>query len=204
MTSSLESGWMNVETPDATEVAYTVWLHWIPVDAAPYKYHNVDHMRQLMVLFCVVPLFMLAETERKNAPDFARVDATGHMVHLSNYKGKVVLLDFWATWCTGCKQEIPWYVEFADKYKKDGLAAVGVAMDDEGWKVVKPFLAEKMQIPYPVVIGDKALAREYGGIDNLPVTLLIDRQGRVAYSHVGVVNRAKFEGEIRELLASAR
>jgi cytochrome c biogenesis protein CcmG/thiol:disulfide interchange protein DsbE len=132
------------------------------------------------------------------------VDATGHKVRLSRYRGKVVLLDFWATWCTGCKEEMPWYVEFADKYKKTGLAVVGIAMDDEGWSVVKPFLAEKMKLNYPVVTGDNAMTKQFGGIKQLPVTLLIDRQGNIAYSHVGVVDKAKFESEIQELLARAR
>ena len=133
-----------------------------------------------------------------------RADATGHKVSLSKYRGKVVLLDFWATWCTGCKQEMPWYVEFADKYKKNGLAVVGVAMDEEGWKIVKPFLAEKMKLNYPVVVGDEVMTKQFGGISNLPVTLLIDRGGRIVYSHIGVVDKAKFEGEIQELLARAR
>ncbi|HEX4138157.1 MAG TPA: TlpA disulfide reductase family protein [Bryobacteraceae bacterium] len=161
-------------------------------------------MRKVLILACLVPLFLLADVDREKAPDFTRVDATGHKIRLSKYKGKVVLLDFWATWCTGCKQEIPWYIEFAGKYRKSGLAVVGVSMDDDGWKVVKPFLAEKMKIPYPVVIGDNALARQFGGIESMPVTMLIDRQGRIAYSHVGVVDRAKFEGEIQELLTRAR
>jgi peroxiredoxin len=161
-------------------------------------------MRKSLFLACLLPLFVLADATTERAPDFTRVDATGHTVRLSKYRGKVVLLDFWATWCTGCKEEIPWYVEFADKYRKSGLAAVGVAMDDEGWKVVKPFLAEKMKITYPVVIGDTPLAQQFGGINSLPVTLLIDRQGRIAYSHSGVIDRAEFEGNIQELLARAR
>jgi cytochrome c biogenesis protein CcmG/thiol:disulfide interchange protein DsbE len=153
---------------------------------------------------CVLPLLVWAETDHRRAPDFVRADATGHKVRLSQYRGKVVLLDFWATWCTGCKEEMPWYVEFADKYRKSGLAVLGVAMDDEGWSMVKPFLNGKMKLNYPVVVGDDALAKQFGGIDALPVTLLIDRLGNIAYSHVGVVDKAKFEGEIQELLARAR
>src|SRR5881394_1609605 len=79
---------------------------------------------------------------RKTAPDFSLEDSSGALIKLSGYKGRVVLLDFWATWCTGCKQEIPWYMEFQDKYKKDGLSAIGVSLDDDGWKSVKPFLQE--------------------------------------------------------------
>ena len=161
-------------------------------------------MRKPLILACLVPLFVFADADRKRAPDFTRVDATGHKVRLSKYRGKGVLLDFWATWCTGCKEEIPWYVEFAEKYRKNGLAVLGVSMDDDGWKAVRPFLAEKMKLTYPVVIGDNALAQQFGGIKSLPATLLIDRQGRIAYSHIGVVDRVEFEGEIQELLARAR
>src|SRR5215471_18245094 len=75
------------------------------------------------------------------APDFTLSDSTGSPIKLSAYKGKVVLLDFWATWCTGCKVEIPWYMEFQIKYGKDGLTAIGVSMDEDGGKAVKPFLA---------------------------------------------------------------
>lgn len=159
-------------------------------------------MKKLLVTACCLPLFLMANADYTSAPDFARPDATGHKVQLSRLKGKVVLLDFWATWCTGCKTEIPWYVEFADKYRRDGLTAVGVAMDEEGWSVVKPFLAEKMKLNYPVVIGDKVLARQFGELNSLPVTLLIDRKGRIAYSHTGIVDRAHFEAKIRELLAA--
>jgi peroxiredoxin len=161
-------------------------------------------MQKRFVLACLLPVILFADADRKRVPDFTRVDATGHTIRLSKYKGKVVLLDFWATWCTGCKEEIPWYVEFAARYRKSGLAVLGVSMDEDGWKTVKPFLAEKMKLTYPVVIGDDALAHQFGGINSLPVTLLIDRQGRIAYSHTGVVDRAKFEGEIQELLSRAR
>jgi len=91
-------------------------------------------MNKPFVLASLVPLFLFADATRQVAPDFTRVDAAGHRIRLSKYKGNVVLLDFWATWCTGCKQEIPWYMEFADKYKRNGLAVLGVSMDDEGWR----------------------------------------------------------------------
>jgi peroxiredoxin len=179
------------------------------VDAGANYYHNVVHMKKplipiFLILACLLPLLVRAEADHRKAPDFSRMDVTGHKVRLSEYRGKVLLLDFWATWCTGCKEEMPWYVEFADKYRKNGLAVLGVAMDDEGWSVVRPFLQEKMKLNYPVVVGDDALAKQFGGIDAMPVTLLIDRQGNIAYSHVGVVDKAKFEEEIQELLSRAR
>jgi cytochrome c biogenesis protein CcmG/thiol:disulfide interchange protein DsbE len=132
---------------------------------------------------------------RKPATDFSLPGRDGKPVKLSSLKGKVVLLDFWATWCTGCKVEIPWFIEFDKAYRAKGLAAVGVAMDDEGWKTSP--LAHP--ISYTVVAGNFDAAGPYG-ITALPVTVLIDRAGRVAARHVGVVDRA-FEGELKQLLA---
>jgi thiol-disulfide isomerase/thioredoxin len=87
---------------------------------------------------------------RKAAPNFTLENSAGVSVNLADYRGKVVLLDFWATWCHGCKTEIPWYVEFQDRYKERGLAVIGVSMDDDGWKSVRPFLSEH-KLNYPVV-----------------------------------------------------
>jgi peroxiredoxin len=133
------------------------------------------------------------------APDFSLNDSTGLPVKLSAYKGKVVLLDFWATWCGGCKVEIPWYVEFENRYRNDGLAAIGVSMDEDGWKSVKPFLEEN-KLNYPVVIADQDLSKRYGGLPSLPMTLLIDRNGRIAESHAGMVDKDAFEKKIKTLL----
>jgi peroxiredoxin len=135
---------------------------------------------------------------RKAAPAFALTDANGSSVRLTDYRGRIVLLDFWATSCGGCKVEIPWYKEFADKYKSNGLAVIGVSLDDDGWKIVKPFLA-KNPINYPVVIGGENLIKLYG-IESMPTTLLIDRDGNIAASHVGMVDKGKFEAEIQMLL----
>ncbi len=133
------------------------------------------------------------------APDFTLNDSGGSPVKLSAYKGNVVLLDFWATWCTGCKVEIPWYVEFQNKYRNDGLIAIGVSMDDDGWKSVKPFL-EEHKLNYPVVIANQELTSRYGGLPSLPVTLLIDRDGKIAESHAGMVDKDVFEKKINTLL----
>ena len=139
---------------------------------------------------------------RKPATDFSLPGRDGKPVKLSSLKGKVVLLDFWATWCTGCKVEIPWFIEFDKTYRAKGLAAVGVAMDDEGWKKVEPYLKEH-PISYTVVAGNFDAAGPYG-ITALPVTVLIDRAGRVAARHVGVVDKKQFEAELQQLLAERR
>jgi len=155
-------------------------------------------MRFPTVLLCFATI--LTAADRAPAPDFSLPGENGSPVKLSRYQGKVVLLDFWATWCHGCKTEIPWYMEFSQAYKKDGLVVIGVSMDDDGWKVVKPFIKEK-GMTYPVVIGNEDLGKRYG-LDEMPLTLLIDRQGNIAYRHSGVVDKDKFEGELRSLLAA--
>ena len=141
------------------------------------------------------------QNERKVAPQFTLKDSSGRTAQLSKYRGKVVLLDFWATWCTGCKQEIPWFSEFQQKYAKRGLAVVGVSLDEDGWKAVKPFLAQH-RIPYRMLLGDQSTAQSYG-IQGLPDTFLIDRQGRLAAAYIaGIVDRADIEANINTILSN--
>ena len=153
----------------------------------------------LTIAFVVVPCLPCPSAEQRPlAPDFTLTTADGKPITLSNYKRKVVLLDFWATWCTGCKVEIPWYMEFEKKYKRRGLTSIGVAMDDDGWKTVTPYLKKK-PINYPIVVGDATFAKTYN-VQSLPVTLLIDRHGRIADAHVGMVVKSAWEQEILTLL----
>jgi len=136
--------------------------------------------------------------QRPSAPDFTSIDSGGKPIALADYKGRVVLLDFWATWCTGCKVEIPWYMEFEKKYERRGLSSIGVAMDEEGWAKVRPYLQQK-PINYPIVVGDPDFAKMYK-VTSLPVTLLIDRHGRIADAHEGMVVKSEWEREIQALL----
>jgi peroxiredoxin len=140
-----------------------------------------------------------AGKDRKPAPEFSLKDADGKTVHLEDYKGKVVLLDFFATWCGPCKIEIPWFMEFERKFKDKGFSVLGVSMDDEGWEVVKPFLAD-LKVNYRVVIGNDSTAQLYGGVDALPTTFLIDRNGKIAAVHIGLTSRKVFEDGIEQLL----
>jgi len=126
-------------------------------------------------------------------------DADGKVVNLSDYKGKVVLLNFWATWCGPCKIEIPWFIEFEQNYRDKGFAVLGVSMDEEGWDVVKPYVAAN-KINYRMIIGDDLTAQKYGGIDSLPTSFLIDREGRTAAVHVGLVSKKEYVNDIAQLL----
>ena len=148
---------------------------------------------------------------RTLAPNFALHDAPGKIMRLSDYRGQVVLLDFWATACGGCVQEIPMFIEVASAYKPRGLQAIGVSEDivyenlknaDEAWRRVTPFVRE-WKVPYPIVMGDSRVTADYD-IKALPLTYLIDRKGRIAATYPGVVERTSLETNIKALLAEAR
>jgi cytochrome c biogenesis protein CcmG/thiol:disulfide interchange protein DsbE len=144
------------------------------------------------------PAALQPAARRKPAPEFALQDSSGKTVSLKDYRGKVVLLDFWATWCHGCKLEIPWFAEFSRKYGNKGVAVVGVSLDSDGWKVVSPFLKAE-HIPYQVVLGNDTVAKSYG-IENMPDTFLIDREGRVAAVYNGMVDKQNVENNLRAML----
>ena len=137
--------------------------------------------------------------DRKPAPDFVLPDSSGKAVRLSDFRGKAVLLNFWATWCAPCKLEIPWFVEFEHSYGDRGFAVVGVSMDEDGWKSVTPYM-EAVKVNYPVVIGNDEVSKAFGGVESLPATLLIDKAGRIASAHVGLYGKGDYEAEIKALL----
>ena len=134
-----------------------------------------------------------------SAPDFMLKDIQGNTFRMADLKGKVVIVDFWATWCAPCKVEIPWFIEMYDRYRAQGLEVVGVAMDEEGVDVVKPF-AEEFKMNYRVVLGNEAVATQFGGIYGLPTTFIIGRDGKIHDKHVGLVSRETFEEAVKKLL----
>ena len=137
------------------------------------------------------------------APDFTLRNADGQRVRLSDFRGKVVLLNFWATWCGPCKFEIPWFIEFQNRYAPEGFTVLGVSMDDNGWAAVRPYVASA-RINYPVVLGDEKVNLAYGGIEALPTTLIIGRDGKIGYLHAGLTNKEEYRDEILSLLRTKR
>ena len=118
----------------------------------------------------------------------------GQEIRLSSYRGKVVLLDFWATWCYPCREEIPHFVELHQKYADRGLQVIGVSMDDSPEPV--PAFYQQYHMNYPVVMGNAKIGELYGGLLGLPITFVLDREGRILAKHVGATDAAVFENEI--------
>jgi peroxiredoxin len=136
------------------------------------------------------------------APDFYLTDANGNILKLSDYRGKTVLLNFWATWCTPCRVEIPWLTEFEEKYKDRGFAVIGLSMDEQGWQVVRPYVA-RAGINYRLALGNESLVQRYG-VERPPATFIIDRRGTLVSAHLGLFNKAGYEEEIRHYLGEGQ
>jgi cytochrome c biogenesis protein CcmG/thiol:disulfide interchange protein DsbE len=135
------------------------------------------------------------------APDFSLTDLDGRKITLDAYRGKVVLLNFWATWCEPCRAEIPRFIQFQNTYGTQGLQVLGISMDDDSKPVHK--FRDEFRLNYPVAMGDAKLGESYGGVLGLPITFLIDPQGRIFAKHIGAVDPAIIENELRKLLPAS-
>src|SRR5579863_10674676 len=141
------------------------------------------------------------------APEFRVKNLDDKDVALADYKGKVVLVNFWATWCDPCREEIPWLIEMQDKYGAKGFTVLGIAMDEEGKPVVAPFVAkerydvngQKLPMNYPIVIGSDAVAEKFGGLLGYPTSILISKDGKQIKRVTGIIN----EEEISKLIEGA-
>ncbi len=159
-----------------------------------------------LVAILMVSSFLVACSGKKpeaqgggSAPNFALKTADGRTVELRALQGKVVVVNFWATWCGPCKAEIPGMMKVYEKYRNQGLEIVGIALDNGGWNDVNPFVA-RMNMTYPVVLGDESVTNSYGGVDAIPTTVIVDREGNIAVRHVGYLTQDEFEKQIRNLL----
>src|SRR5262245_4890310 len=142
---------------------------------------------------------VLEESARVPAPNFSLPDRSGRMISIADYRGQVVLLNFWATWCSPCKREMPWLIEFQNQYRDRGFTVLGVSLDEDGWTSVARYLDETA-INYPVLLATEDIVKRYGGVGAVPMTFVIDREGRIAATHVGLLNRDDLEREILKLL----
>ena len=136
------------------------------------------------------------------APSFTLQDLNGKPVNLSDFKGKVVILDFWATWCPPCVMEIPHFIELHEQYKDQGFAMVGISLDRQGVGVVESFV-QKYRVNYPILMADGQVDKAYGGITGIPTTFVIDAAGNIRQKYVGYRDKAVFEADIKALLAEA-
>jgi thiol-disulfide isomerase/thioredoxin len=148
----------------------------------------------------------------KPAPAFALEDLAGKKVSLADYKGKAVLVNFWATWCAPCKIETPWLVELRDQYASQGFEILGVSTEGDGvgkddkaaWDKDKAAInkeVDRFHMQYPVLINGDSIADAYGGLDELPMSFFLDRSGKVIAVQMGLTSKADIESNIKKSLA---
>ncbi len=136
----------------------------------------------------------------KPAPSFALTDTDGKKVSLGDYKGHPVVVNFWATWCGPCKLEMPWFQEFSNKYKPQGLVVLGLAQDDGASRDDVASAAKKIGVSYPILMPDEKVAKAYGGVDYLPETFYVDRTGKVVAITAGAPSKDQMEATIQQAI----
>jgi cytochrome c biogenesis protein CcmG/thiol:disulfide interchange protein DsbE len=144
---------------------------------------------------------LVGDVRGVQAPDFDLVTLDGRKVKLSDYRGKAVILNFWATWCAPCKVEMPWFVDLQNHYGKEGLTILGIAMDDSDPQKIAQFASE-MGVNYPVLLGTNKISEAYGEVEYLPTTFYIDRQGKIVGKVAGLIGKAEIERDARKALDS--
>ncbi len=151
----------------------------------------------------------LSPLQGKAAPDFTLEDLNGKRLSLADYKGKALLINFWATWCAPCKIETPWLIELRNQYAAQGFEILGVSMDDldrddpaklSGEKKEIAHFVQQMKMPYPVLIGGDSISKPYGGLDDLPTSFFVDRNGTVVAAQLGLTSKDEIEAKIKKSL----
>jgi len=159
--------------------------------------------RILSILTAVTFFFIIALAEQPEkkfkAPNFSLRTKDNKVIELAKLKGKVVLVNFWATWCPPCRAEIPDFIEIYNLYKSKGFEIIGIALDEDGWSKVTPYI-RKAKINYPVVLGSNKEVQQYGGIESIPTSFIIDKDGYIAGRQVGLLPKDALEQKLKSLL----
>jgi len=137
---------------------------------------------------------------RSLAPDFALESLNGETVHLSDFRGKVVLLNFWATWCAPCKILTPWLVDLQNQYRPQGLVIIGVTLDEDATEVEIAEFTDEMRVNYPVLLGNDKVAEAYGSVPAMPMSFFIDREGKTVEKMIGLKGKGEIETAIKKAL----
>lgn len=177
--------------------------------------HNLRHRRALSQVPHITLIPATAAPDNSGAPDaegsnlrgheapaFTLSDVSGKRVSLSDYKGHPVIVNFWATWCGPCKLEMPWFQEFSAKYKGQGLQILGLSQDDGASRDDVATAAKKLGVSYTILMPDEAVAKKYGGVDYLPETFYIGRDGRVVDVTAGAPSKEQMEALIQKTIAA--
>jgi cytochrome c biogenesis protein CcmG/thiol:disulfide interchange protein DsbE len=154
---------------------------------------------------------LVSPLQGKPAPQFSLEDLSGKKVALANYKGKALLINFWATWCAPCKIETPWLIDLRNQYAAQGFEIIGISMDDldrgdpgklgDEKREIARFV-QQMKMPYPVLIDGDSISKPYGGLDDLPTSFFVDRGGTVVASQLGLTSKSEIEAKIKKSLGA--
>jgi thiol-disulfide isomerase/thioredoxin len=157
----------------------------------------------MLLIAAAIGFVTSATAQQKKAADFSLKSADGKSYVLKKYRGKVVIVNFWATWCGPCRKEIPDFIEAYKKYKDKGLVIIGISVDKDGWSAVTPFI-EESKINYPIVLANEQVVENYGGVEAIPSTFIVDKKGYIVDQQIGMMSLEELETKLQPLLKTAR
>jgi cytochrome c biogenesis protein CcmG/thiol:disulfide interchange protein DsbE len=191
--------------------AWAAWANWELRKQARERLLAASARNVLVVAPAGSAAQYIVPLQGKPAPAFALEDLTGKKISLADYKGKVLLINFWATWCAPCKIETPWLIELRNRYAAQGFEVLGISADDLDRDDPAKLSDDKQQIarfvqqtliPYPVMIDGDSISQPYGGLDELPASFFVDRNGTVVAAQLGITSKDEIEANIKKALGA--